>query len=574
MKNKLKILFVSSEVAPFAKTGGLADVAGSLPQAIKKEGHDIRVVMPQYSQIPQKYLQNLEHQLHFRTRVGWRDNYVGVNTLQREGVITYFIDNKNYFNRASLYDNEDKHIQFAYFCRAVLEMLPKINFQPDIIHCNDWQTGPLSIMLKENYQIYDFYKDIRTVYTIHNLRYQGVFGKEVLDDALALSSKYWDWGVVCHDDCINYMKMAIEMSDIITTVSKTYAAEIQTPYFGEGLDYVLRMNSDDLYGIVNGISHQENDPTSDDRIYAKYSVDNLSGKYENKRRLQADMGLPIREDVPVISLISRLVEQKGLDLIAAVIDELLQENIQLIILGTGEYVYEEMFKEVGWRYPNKVSANIRYDSNLAQKIYAGSDIFLMPSKYEPCGLGQLFSLRYGTIPVVRETGGLNDTISSYNEVTEEGNGFTFRNYNAHDMLYTLRRAISFYHQPELWNELVKKAMESDFSWNNSACEYIQLYCKLLGIDQEEVNKNKELETKVLKLNMDLNSQVDDLAQKVNLNLASKDILTNLKGVGPSLAERIVNYRIKEGTFENLDELKKVKGIGSKLFGQLKGLLTY
>ncbi|OCL26627.1 starch synthase [Orenia metallireducens] len=577
MKNKLKILFVSSEVAPFAKTGGLADVAGSLPQAIKEEGHDIRVVMPQYRQIPWDYLQNLEHQLHFRTRVGWRDNYVGVNSLEREGVINYFIDNKNYFDRDSLYDNKDKHIQFAYFCRAVLEMLPKINFQPDIIHCNDWQTGPLSIMLKENYQTYDFYKDIKTVYTIHNLRYQGVFGKEVLDDVLALHSKYWDWGVVCHDDCINYMKMGIEMSDMITTVSKTYASEIKTPYFGEGLDYVLRMNADDLYGIVNGISYQENDPTSDNRIYANYSADNLSGKYENKRRLQEDMGLPIREDVPVISLISRLVEQKGLDLISAIVDELLQEDIQLIILGTGEYFYEEMFKDIGRRYPNKVAANIRYDSNLAQKIYAGSDIFLMPSKYEPCGLGQLFSLRYGTIPLVRETGGLNDTIKSYNEVTGEGNGFTFKNYNAHDMLYTIRRAINLYHQPELWDKLVRRAMSFDFSWNKSANEYIELYCRLLGINQEELDKNKELEAKVLKLNMNSENKVEglgDLIQKVNLNLASKENLTELKGIGPHLADKIINYRSQEGMFKNLDELKKIKGVGNKLFGELKKLLTY
>jgi len=476
---KLKVLFVSSEVAPFAKTGGLADVVGSLPQAIKELGHDVRVVMPQYSKIDSKYLSQIEPVLYFRTRVVWRDDYVGVNKLERDGIINYFIDNKSYFDRTTLYENDDKHVQFAYFCRAVLEMLPKVDFKPDIIHCNDWQTGPLSIMLKEDYQIYDFYKDIKTVYTIHNLRYQGVFGKEILEDTLGLPYKYWNWGVVCHDDCVNYMKMGIEMSDMITTVSKTYAEEIKTAEFGEGLDYVMRMNGDDLYGIVNGISYKDNDPETDERIYANYNSGDLTGKSENKRGLQEELGLPQAAEIPMIGLISRLVDQKGLDLIASVIDELMEEEVQLVILGTGNNQYEKLFREIARRYPQKVSANIKYDATLAQKIYAGSDIFLMPSKYEPCGLSQLFSLRYGTIPIVRETGGLNDTIQSYNEVTGEGNGFSFTYYDAQDMLYTIKRTISFYQQKEIWTKLVKRGMESDFSWKSSAKEYLKLYSKLV-----------------------------------------------------------------------------------------------
>lgn len=360
-------------------------------------------------------------------------------------------------------------------------MLPKLNFKPDIIHCNDWQTGPLSMMLEENYKLYDFYQDIKTVYTIHNLRYQGVFGREILEDVLALDAKHWVTGVVKHNDCVNYMKMGINMSDIVTTVSETYAEEIKTPYFGEGLDYALRMNGDDLYGIVNGLDYEDYNPATDDAIYANYDQDDLAGKVENKLQLQAAMNLPQNKEVAVIGLVTRLVDQKGLDLITHIIDDLVEEdNLQFIMLGTGAAEYEEIFAELGARYPNKVAANIMYDAELARKIYAGSDLFLMPSQYEPCGLGQLISLRYGTIPVVRETGGLNDTIQSYNEETGEGNGFSFTNYNAHDLLYTIRRALHFYYdQPQVWTKLVTKAMQEDYSWQQSAEEYLDLYNKLV-----------------------------------------------------------------------------------------------
>jgi starch synthase len=477
-RDKLKILFVSSEVVPFVKTGGLADVAGFLPREIKNQGHDIRVVMPEYTgQIDEQYLSQTEHITDFRTDVAWRDEYVGINKLENKGVPTYFIDNKQMFNRPNLYENSDKHVQFAYFCRAVIEMLPKIDFQPDIIHCNDWQTGPLSAMLKTQYEMYDFYKDIRTIYTIHNLRYQGRFGLEILDDTLALSSDLLP--KIEDDDQVNYMKTGISFADAVNTVSRMYAGEIQTPEFGEGLDYVLRYRKHDLYGIVNGIDYEEYDPATDERIYANFSADDLTGKKENKLSLQQEMGLPQNPDVPLISIISRLVPQKGLDLIQEVIHELLQEDIQFVMLGTGNQEYEDMFRRIAEQYPNKVAANITYDADLAQKIYASSDMFLMPSQFEPCGLGQLFSLRYGTLPIVRETGGLQDTIQSYNEQTKEGNGFSFSSYNAADMLYTIKRALNYYNnQQEVWERLVKRAIKTDYSWYQSAQEYIKLYKKI------------------------------------------------------------------------------------------------
>ena len=476
--DELKILFVASEVVPFVKTGGLADVAGFLPQEIKKQGHDVRVVMPEYvQQIDDNYLAQTENVVHFRTNVAWRDEYVGVDYLDNNGVPTYLIDNKEKFDRQNLYENPDKHVQFAYFCRAVIEMLPKIDFQPDIIHCNDWQTGPLSAMLKTQYQQYPFYENIKTIYTIHNLRYQGQFNLDILTDTLALDSELLP--KIDHDNQVNYMKTGISFADAVNTVSKTYADEIQTPYFGEGLDYVLRYRSEDLYGIVNGIDYDEYDPATDDRIYANFAADDLAGKEENKVKLQQEMGLPQDSDIPMVSIISRLVPQKGLDLIKEVLDELMQEELQFVMLGTGNQEYEDMFRSAADRYPEKMAANIKYDVNLAQKIYASSDMFLMPSQFEPCGLGQLFSLRYGTIPIVRETGGLNDTVQSYNEHTGEGNGFSFTNYDAQDMLYTIRRALYYYrNKGEIWEKLVKKAINSDYSWYNSAQEYIQLYNKL------------------------------------------------------------------------------------------------
>lgn len=547
MSDKLKILFVSPEVSPFIKTGGLADVAGALPRELKKRGHDVRVVLPEYKKIPDRFVLDFEHETDFRMKMVWRDKYVGVNKLVYKGVPTYFIDNKFYFFRESLYENGDKDEQYAFFSRAVLEMINKIDFKPDIIHCNDWQTGPLSLMLKDNYQIYDFYKDIKTVFSIHNLAYQGKFDYSVVGDVLGVSNYHLTSGNVRHDENVNYMKTGIMYSDVINTVSKTYAEEIKTEYYGEGLDYILRLRDNDLYGILNGIDYDEFNPATDKRIYHNYDKENIEDKYKNKLALQKDLGLEQNKDTPVIAIISRLVEQKGIDLFPPVIDEMMQENLQFIILGTGQNQYEEYFKYIDARYPKKLSVNITYDADLAQKIYAGSDMFLMPSRFEPCGLGQLISMRYGTVPIVKETGGLKDTVIPYNEYEDTGYGFSFNNYNAHDMLYTIKRALSFYNEKSIWQKLVRRVMEQDFSWQKSAQKYEKLYNKILV--------DKKIKTYT--------------SDKIDLNQADIKELITLDGIGKSYAERIINYRDKKGEFKSKKEIMEVKGIGNKKYKIIK-----
>ncbi len=550
----MKVLFVSSEVAPFAKTGGLADVAGSLPREIKTMGHDIRIIMPEYGKIEKKYKEKFAHILHFRTNVAWRNEYVGINKLESDGVPVYFVDNKNYFDRSTLYENGDRDVQFAYFARAVLEFLPGIDFKPDIIHCNDWQTGLIGLMLEDNYRQFDFYRDIKTVFTIHNLQYQGRFSPRTLYDVLGVDEKHWYEGNIRHDGLINYMKCGIMYADAVTTVSETYAREIKTEYFGEELDYALRLRGDDLYGIVNGISYDKFDPATDKNIYYNYNSENLAGKSKNKEELQREMNLPVNGEIPIISIITRLVKQKGLDLIKTVFAELMESDIHFILLGTGEDKYENFFREKAVAYPDKLAVNIKYDFSLARRIYAGSDIFLMPSLYEPCGLGQIISMRYGTIPVVRETGGLNDTVLSYNLETDTGYGFTFTNYNAHDMLYTLRRALYFYNRDSVWKKVVKRAMRQDFSWKNSAQKYVNLYSQLIG------HKEAQLEGE--------DSRVT-AGKIININKASIKELQQLPGIGSTYAARIIVYREKEGKFTEKEELKNIKGLSAKKYDELK-----
>jgi starch synthase len=477
--DSINVLFAASEAVPFAKTGGLADVAGTLPRELVKLGADVRLIIPKYKSIPRNFVEAMEYLGYVYVDLAWRHQYCAVLKLEYQGVITYFIDNEYYFNRDCLYGHFDEAEQFAFFSRAVLKVLPLIDFKPDIIHCNDWQTGVVSAFLKAGFGHIGFLKDIKTVYTIHNLKYQGMFPKEVLGDILELS---WDYfnpeGLELHD-CVNYMKAGIAYSDIVTTVSKTYAEEIKTDFFGENLNGILTKRSESIFGILNGIDYLENDPETDTRIYKSFNAEDLEGKYENKKMLQESLGLPQREEVPVIGVVSRLVGQKGFDLIAHVLDEMLQMDIQLVVLGTGDSNYENMFRNAAERYPGKVSANIKYDGVLAQRIYAGSDMFLMPSLYEPCGLSQIFSLRYGTVPIVRETGGLKDTVMPYNEFTGEGTGFSFANYNAHEMLDTVKRAIGFYKNKDIWEKIVKSGMKQDFSWNKSAKEYMELYEKMV-----------------------------------------------------------------------------------------------
>lgn len=610
-KKKLKILLVASEADPFIKTGGLADVAGSLPQALRDEGHDVRLVIPQYRQIPEKYKEKMEPVTHFRTNLAWRDTYLGVNKLEEDGVTVYFIDNQYYFNRDSIYENEDKHEQFAFFSQAVLDMLPVIDFQPDIIHANDWQCGPLPVIFADRYRQQSFYKDIKTVFTIHNLRYQGQFGGHLAGDLLGLAPHHWESGNIRHNGLLNYMKCGIMYADKVTTVSESYAQEIQTSYYGEGLDYALRMRGDDLRGIINGISYDKFNPATDKNLAVRYSKGEVDKKIANKVHIQQKLGLEVNGEKPLIGFISRLVEQKGVDLVQGVFDEIMATGAQFLILGTGFREYEEFFKQKQQQYPDNLSVNIMYDSTLADQIYAGSDMFLMPSRYEPCGLSQLISFRYGTIPIVRETGGLNDTVVAYNEETGEGTGFSFSNYNAHDMLYTIERAVSFYEKKGIWNKLVSRVMDLDYSWHHSAKEYAKLYAELTGYQIEELADDKEGSPVEIKIFKPDNDEIDyDIAEEtesinktaeeteakmqteevaedkvteevttaeeieddlkddlniVNINLATAEELSELPGIGSAYAERIVDYRMKNGSFEKASEITKVSGIGAKKY---------
>jgi len=478
----IRIWFASSEAAPFAKTGGLADVAGSLPKALRKLGADVRVVMPKYRQIPSEYTDRMTFLGYTMVDLTWRKQYCGVFSLEHEGVTYYFLDNEYYFSRDWYYGMYDDGERFAFFSKAVLEVLPLIGFRPHIIHLNDWQTGLVSVLLDAHYRDYrwnGFYKNIHTVFTIHNLQYQGVFPKQIMDDVIGLDWKYFHQDGVEFYDNVSYMKAGLAFSTVLTTVSRTYAEEIKHDFFGENLQGIIRKRSADLFGIVNGIDYERNNPETDERIYRNYSAENPEGKQENKRRLQEDCGLEVKADTPLVGIISRLVPQKGFDLIEYMLPELMDLGIQIVVLGTGEKRYEDHFRWAQSRYPGRVSANICYDPVLAQRIYAGCDMFLMPSLFEPCGLSQLFSMRYGTVPIVRETGGLKDTVIPYNKYTGEGTGFTFANYNAHEMKDAVARAIEVYRDRDRWIKLVKACMSQDFSWNRSALQYMQLYNMIL-----------------------------------------------------------------------------------------------
>ena len=475
----MKILYVAAEAVPFAKTGGLADVAGSLPKALKADGVDVRVIMPKFGKIPEAYRNAMEHVYDGELPVAWRKKYVGLDKYELDGVTYYFVDNEEYFNREGFYGYDDDAERFSFFSRAVLDLLQAMDFWPDVIHTNDWHAGLVNVFLKLEHMGDARYERIKTVYTIHNLKYQGVFPKDVMPDVLGLDWKYFNNGDLEFYDAVNFMKGGIIYADAITTVSKTYAKEIQYPYFGEHLDGLLRSREQDLSGIVNGIDYSVYNPRTDKYIFETYDEESLDRKLDNKIALQKSLGLPERRNVPLIAIVSRLVEPKGMDLVVRMMDEILQhEEIQLVVLGTGEKRYEDWFKGLAWRYPKKVSVNIYFSNELAQRIYAGADIFLMPSNYEPCGIGQLIALRYGTIPVVRQTGGLKDTVQQYNKYTQEGNGFVFENYNAHEMMYALKRALSFYGNYEIWHKIQFNAVQADYSWKRSAKEYEALYERL------------------------------------------------------------------------------------------------
>ncbi|MBA2871866.1 starch synthase [Anoxybacillus calidus] len=474
----MKVLFVVSECVPFVKSGGLADVAGALPKELKRLGTDIRVMLPKYGFIPENYRKQMKKVAQLIVRVGWRRQYCGIETFEHEGVTYYFVDNEYYFKRDSLYGHYDDGERFAYFCRAVLDSLPAISFKPDLIHCHDWHTGMIPFLLREEYKQNSFYEHMKTVFTIHNLQFQGIFPREILGDLLNLSDRYFTIDHLEFYGNVSFMKAALVSADMITTVSPTYKEEIQTEYYGERLDGLLRARKNHLIGILNGIDDEIYNPKKDPYIAVPYDKHTIARKGINKNALQQYFGLSSDDDVPIIAMVSRLTKQKGLDLVKCVFHEILAENVQFIVLGTGDWEFESFFNEMAATYPDRVKVYIGFNEELAHQIYAGADLFLMPSQFEPCGLGQLIALRYGAIPIVRETGGLNDTVQAFNEFTGEGNGFSFTNFNAHDMLYTIRRAIEFYYQKEVWEKLVKEAMSRDYSWAQSAFKYNQLYAEL------------------------------------------------------------------------------------------------
>lgn len=484
----MNILMIGSECNPFIKTGGLADVIGSLPQALKEQGADVRVVLPKYQEMNDEWKEQLTLYGTLNVSLGWRNQYAGIEYLEYNGITYYFIDNEYYFKRSNLYGYGDEAERFVFFNRAVMEMIRDLGWVPDVMHCHDWHAGLIPVFLHTHYKDDPLFQGIKTIFTIHNVKYQGVFPQTVLYDLMDLDGRLMTDDALEFFGNINFMKGALNFADSITTVSPTYSNEIQTPYYGEHLDGVLRERSELLSGIINGIDDKEYNPMTDDALAFPYRS-SLIKKNQNKMWLQEKLGLPVRKDVPMIGIVSRLVEQKGFDLIGRVIDDLLyHDDIQIVLLGTGEYHYEQMLQWCQDRHPTKMSTNIKFEESLARQIYAASDLFLMPSRFEPCGIGQLLALRYLAVPIVRETGGLVDTVQSFNKETEEGNGFTFANYNAHDMLFTIRRALDCYHETSTWQTLVKNVSKSQLSWKYSANQYMDLYKKVSGASEELVKE--------------------------------------------------------------------------------------
>ena len=467
---KRKILFVASEARPFIATGGLADVIGSLPQALAKDpAYDIRVVLPLYSDIKPEYRRKMSFLGNIFVQLAWRNQYCGVFTCVENGVTYYFIDNEQYFKRPGCYGYFDDGERFAFFSRSVMEILPFIDFYPDVLHCHDWQTALAAIYLKTIYCKRPEYQFIRALFTIHNIEYQGKYALDILEDLFGIDKK--DGYLLEYNGCINLMKGAIECSEKFSTVSPTYANEIKTAQYAHGLQEIIAKNAFKLTGILNGIDVDSYNPTKDTALFAPFSPEDLSNKKICKTELQKMLGLPVK-DVPMIAMITRLVSHKGLELVKTVAEDILHEDVQFVLLGTGDTAYENYFRDLGRRYESKASINIAFNGDLSRKIYSGADIFLMPSVSEPCGLSQMIASRYATIPVVRETGGLYDSIKPYGN---GGNGFTFASCNPYDMLYVLHEAMDAYKKEEEWKALMKKAATTDFSWSRSAEDYKKLY---------------------------------------------------------------------------------------------------
>lgn len=474
-----KVLFAASECVPFIKTGGLADVVGSLPKNFNKEEFDVRVVLPKYACMKQQWKDKLEYVTNFYMGYNWKDRYVGIFKLELEGVTFYFIDNEEYFNGDKPYTSDGRWDieRFGYFSKAVLSILPVIDFRPDVIHCHDWQTGLIPVYLDHFRYAGGYYQGIKTVMTIHNLKFQGVWGTKDVRNIVGLPEYYFTPDKMEAYRDANLLKGGIVYADRVTTVSDTYAEEIKMPFYGERLDGLMNARSNCLSGIVNGIDYDEYNPETDPFLPYNYSVETFRKvKAKNKVALQEELGLEKDPKKMMIGIVSRLTDQKGFDLVEHVMDEMCQDEVQFVILGTGDERYENAFRHFAWKYPNKVSANIYYSEAMSHKIYGSCDAFLMPSLFEPCGLSQLMSLRFGTLPIVRETGGLKDTVEAYNEYEKTGTGFSFTNYNAHEMMNVVRYAEQIYYDKKReWNKIVERAMTKDFSWKTSAKRYEELY---------------------------------------------------------------------------------------------------
>jgi glycogen/starch synthases, ADP-glucose type len=475
-----QVVFVASEAAPFAKTGGLADVAGSLPKALNSKKLNVKVFMPLHIKISPTYKEQMKFIGYTTVNMGWRTQYVGLMTLNYDGVDYYFIDNEFYFKRHALYGEGDDGERYIFFCKAVLAAIKMTGEKPDIIHTNDWHAASINVLLDYYSRQDPFYQGIKTVFTIHNLRYQGVFDPYIMGDLLNLPFEYYDEERLKFYENINILKGGIVFSDHVTTVSKSYAHEITYPYFGENLDGVINKYKDKLTGIVNGIDYDIYSPETDVNIPVNFDFQTVDRKREIKNHLQVKFGLPVDPDIPMLAMVTRLADMKGLDLMQHILEELLEMDVQLVILGTGEQHYENMFRYFQYRYPHKLAARIYFDQYESHAIYAGADLFLMPSLFEPCGLSQLIALRYGTIPIVRQIGGLKDTVIPYNKYTGEGNGFGFTNYNAHELLFTIKDALGYYKDKAIWLSLMEQAMAADNSWEKSSKEYLQVYEKVLG----------------------------------------------------------------------------------------------
>ncbi len=477
---KIKILFAASECTPFIKTGGLADVAGSLPAAVDTANYEMRVIMPKYSALPKEYTDRMEFLCNFDVPLGWRRQYCGLFKLKVGKVVYYFLDNEYYFKRNALYGEFDDGERFAFFSKAICEAILHMDFEPDILHCNDWHTALAPVFLREFYREPEKTRDIKTVFTIHNIKFQGMFSEAILGDILGLDGIPAAWQLLSDKDTVNFMLGALCYADRITTVSPGYADEICTEYYGEGLDPVLRRRRSILSGILNGIDTKVYDPGKDKALAVNYTSLCLEKKAENKTALQEETGLRVSKDIPLFSLISRLTEQKGLDLVTYILPHICDREMQLVILGVGDSKYEEAFRYYANKYPEKISFLQKFDEPLSHRIYAASDAFLMPSRFEPCGLSQMMSMRYATLPIVRETGGLKDSVQAYNKYTGEGTGFSFANFNAHELLGEIDKALDlWYNDKEGWRHLMKNAAEADFSWKASAKSYRELYRGLI-----------------------------------------------------------------------------------------------